>query len=224
MPHAPIHSSLTVSVGSDGRWISLASVEPDADGGVIRLGPPSWWTGKGSNWRLSGTLWRRSGVLSSKVQGRDTAGFHSGLVRTLAGFEARLGYSPAAGRGRGGKLPEALVPVRSGKWGPSFFLPWTDCLTLAGEPVPENPKPDSDDSPAYKRYRNRIEALFAAGYGVPVAGGSAPAGDTVEIVKRQRGTRAEPAGVWIRASARFCEAAGPGRRWERVPASRLWAE
>ena len=56
--------------------------------------------------------------------------------------------------------------------------------------------------------------------------GDSPAGDTVEIVKQVRGTRARKASLRIRASARFVEAAQRAQkgRWERIPAAHLFDE
>ena len=60
--------------------------------------------------------------------------------------------------------------------------------------------------------------------GAAFVGGAAPAGDTVEIVSVQRGAKGRrPTGLWIRASARYCEAfiRARKREWERLPASHL---
>ena len=65
--------------------------------------------------------------------------------------------------------------------------------------------PDGDGAIA-----RRVEALTEAGpssYLVPAHGGVAPAGDTVEIVRVASGAgKSATAGLWIRASARFCAA------------------
>ena len=69
------------------------------------------------------------------------------------------------------------------------------------------------------RYRRRVQMLRDAGYAVR-GNGPAPAGDTVEVVEVQRGSKGREPGLWVRASARFCEAVRSGER-VRIPAARL---
>ena len=93
---------LTVTIDErTGEWVGLANVDPDGAGGV-HLGPPAWWRGRGDGqrWRLSGALWRpvRIGSAGRGAGGQDE--HYAGLARMLAGFEARLCYSPTAGRGK----------------------------------------------------------------------------------------------------------------------------
>ena len=206
------HTTVTINERT-GEWIGLANVDPNGRGGV-HLGPPAWWRGEGRNgrWRLSGALFRpvRIGGGGRGAGGQDE--HYSGLARMLAGFEARLCYSTSAGRGKAGRVPDALRPVRKGGPGPEIRIGWRDALTLAGEHVkPDAPVTGSEG----RRYRRRVEALVAAGYGVGPNGEAAPAGDTVEIVRVERGVLA------LRASARFCAAASGHQTWERMPAGRL---
>ena len=66
--------------------------------------------------------------------------------------------------------------------------------------------------------------LEAAGYLVPTSNAAATAGDTVEIVKVQRGSKGTAPGVRIRASARYCAAALRAHdrdQWTWLPAVRL---
>ena len=93
---------------------------------------------------------------------------------------------------------------------------------LAGEPVPADAEPKSVWG---RRYRRRVEALTEAGpssYRVPARCGVAPAGDTVEIVRVVNGRgHGQVAGLWIRASARFC-AAYQDQVKTRLPAARVF--
>ena len=212
------HMTITINPQT-GEWVGLANVDPDGAGGV-HLGPPAWWRGRGEGqrWRLSGALWRpvRIGSAGRGAGGQDE--HYAGLARMLAGFEARLCYSPTAGRGKRGRVPDALRPVRKGGPGPEVWIGWRDALTLAGENVPNAVDVTGTEG---RRYRKRVDALIAAGYRVGALGEAAPAGDTVEIVRVQRGARNRPAGLRVRASARFCAAVGGRQTWERVPAMRL---
>ena len=207
-----------------GEFVGLANVDPDGVGGV-HLGPPAWWRGMGdlSRWRLSGALWRPARI--GDRRGRRGAGgqdaLYSGLARMLAGFESRLSYSPPAGHGKHARVPGALRPVRSSGPGHEVFVGWQDSITLAGEYV----APGADTTGVEgRRYRRRIAALEAAGYLVPTSNAAATAGDTVEIVKVQRGSKGTAPGVRIRASARYCAAALLAHdrdQWTWLPAVRL---
>lgn len=202
--------TLTVRVDVLGRWADLASVTADPNARVVHLGPPAWWRGRGA-WRLSGRVFRYVADEASVSTGR--ARLPPALERTIAGLETRLWWGPTAGRGRGGRIPDTLRPVRQGGPGPSVFVHWQAVLTLSGEHV--EPTADARSSAAGKRYRRRIAALEAAKYFVGEGGSAAEAGDTVEIVRVQRGGLSRPAGIWIRASARLC-AAVRDRNWTRV--------
>ena len=150
-----------------------------------------------------------------------SAGFQSGLNRTLAGLETVLAYSRPAGTGKHGRTPDLLRPICTGGPGPDTFIPWRALLSLAGEPVPADAEPQSVWG---RRYRRRVDALIAErpGYLVPARGGVAPAGDTVEIVRVASGAgKSATAGLWIRATARFCAAYADNVRI-RLPAARLF--
>ena len=205
-----------------GEFVGLANVDPDGVGGV-HLGPPAWWRGKGSmnRWRLSGALWRPARIGHRRGAGGQDE-LYSGLARMLAGFESRLSYSPTAGRGKHGRVPDALRSVREGRGGDEVFVSWRDSMTFAGEYV----APGADATGVEgRRYRRRIDALVDAGYLVPTSNAAAPAGDTVEIVKVQRGSKGIAAGVRIRASAHYCAAALLSQRrdqWTWLPAARVF--
>lgn len=207
----------TVIVDAIGRWAALAEVGTNPRDRIISLSAPLWWDGKGAQ-RLSGALFRPAIFPGTGSRGTDV-GYWSSLHRTLAGFEARLHYSPSAGRGKRGRTPDALRPVRRGGPGPEVFVPWRAVLTLAGEHVlPDAPS----HGKAGERYRNRRDALEAADYVVPPRGGAARAGDTVEIVRIQRGAGKKPAGMVIRATARYCAViANRGEGFTRLPVTRL---
>ena len=201
-----------------GRYVTLGHAP--ADGRMVSLGAPFWWNGKGegNRWSLTGRLFGPR--FDSHRGSGGAAGFQSGLNRTLAGLESALSYSRSAGKGKHGKIPDPLRPVRKGGAGPDTFIPWRALLSLAGEPVSADA---NSESVWGRRYRRRVDALIEAGYSVPARGGVALAGDTVEIVRVVNGRgRGQVAGVWIRASARFCEAASGRREWERIPATRLF--
>ena len=213
---AMVFDSLMLRDERTGCYVTLGRAP--ADGRTVNLSAPFWWHGKGDGaaWRLTGGLFRQ---LSGDRGAGGTGAFYSGLERTIAGIEAHLSWSTSAGKGKGGRIPDALRPVRPGGPGSQQWIPWRGDLLLAGEPVPV-------DAPAQstwgRRYRRRVEALIAAGYLVPANGGAAPAGDTVEIVRVVDGRgRGNPAGLWVRASARFC-AAVQDRVWTRLPAARVF--
>ena len=214
---------LTVTINErTGEWVGLANVNPDGAGGV-HLGPPAWWRGRGEGqrWRLSGALWRPVRIGGGRGAGGQDE-HYTGLARTLAGFEARLCYSPSAGRGKRGRVPDALRPVRRGGPGPEVWIAWRDAITLAGENVPADATGQGSEG---RRYRRRVDALIEAGYEVGPHGKAAPAGDTAEIVRVQSGGRHRgEAGLWVRASAKFCAAASGQQSWERVPADRLLSD
>ena len=203
-----------------GEFVTLANVDPDGAGGV-HIGPPAWWRGRGDNakWRLSGALWRPVNIGGGGLRGGgNVISRYAGVARTLAGLEARLSYSSTAGRGRRGRVPDALRPASRGGPGMEVWVRWRDVLTLAGENVKPDASPLGTDG---RRYRRRVEALEAAGYVVEPGASAAKAGDTIELVKIMKGGRNHEAGLFIRASARFCAAASGQQRWERLPAGHI---
>ena len=69
------------------------------------------------------------------------------------------------------------------------------------------------------RYSRRVNELRQADYFCRHAG-AAPAGDTVEIVGQRKGGQNHPAGLIVRASARYC-AAYQDRQKTRISAGDL---
>ena len=197
-----VYHHLELTDSKTGRYVTLGHAP--ADGRMVSLGAPFWWRGQGEGhrWSLTGRL---LGPRFDNNRGSGgAAGFQSRLTRTLAGLESALSYSRSAGKGKHGRTPDLLRPVRKGGAGPDTFIPWRAVLSLAGEPVPADAKSESVWG---RRYRRRVAALIAAGYLIPAPGGVAPAGDTVEIVRVVDGRgHGHVAGVRIRASARFCAA------------------
>ena len=197
-----VYHHLELTDSKTGRYVTLGHAP--ADGRMVSLGAPFWWRGQGEGhrWSLTGRL---LGPRFDNNRGSGgAAGFQSGLTRTLAGLESALSYSRSAGKGKHGRTPDLLRPVRKGGAGPDTFIPWRALLSLAGEPVPADAKSESVWG---RRYRRRVDALIAAGYLIPAPGGVAPAGDTVEIVRVVDGRgHGHVAGLRIRASARFCAA------------------
>ena len=206
-----------------GHWFKLLVAEVDQHGQSY-LAPPKWWTEQGGGlggWRLAGGLWRPALSGDAPQQGT-RAGYWGSLHRTIAGLEAALTWGRSAGKGKGGRIPNALRPERKGGPGPVVFFPWRMVLTVAGEHV-------EDQAPAQgaagRRYRRRVDALEAVGYVCPGGDSStAPAGDTVEIVQIQRGHKNQEGGLHVRATDRFCAAYAASqnaRNWERVPAAHI---
>ena len=179
------------------RWLPLVDADCDLEG-VALVGPPRWWLEKKQPraFRLTGGLFRSRGEGPQARQ-------HDARYRTLDGLEGALAWGPSAGRGRGGRLPDALRPIRRGGPGERVFVPWWQLLRLAGEPVTS-----TSGRVAQNRYARRLASLKRAGYFVSgtAASATAPAGDTIELVSRVRAHRERKAGVWIRASARWCAA------------------
>ena len=216
-------NGLTITIDPATReWRNLAVVDVRRDGTVVLCGP-AWWRGE-DRWRLAGGLFRPV-LLDDEAERGTNAGYWGALQRTIASFEAALAYGPCAGRGRDGRIPDALRPG-SGLTGPGpwVFIPWLDVLRRAGEHIDTEAGKSSAEA---RRWDRRRKALVAAGYTPTRNGrGAAPAGDTIEITV-QRGSRGHPAGLWVRASARFVEATRKAhkdrRGWTRLAATQLFA-
>lgn len=198
------------------------------DGRTV-IGPPSWWRTRSDRWRLTGSIYRRTGTGG---RGRKTTAGRfedrGANARFLSGAEADLSYGRTAGKGRAPRTPIYLRPASGKATGPggTRFLTRRQVLQLAGEHLPG----PGDDDAARRRYERRIAALKAAGYFIPPSGRAAPAGDSIEIVRRESGRRkGTEAGIYIRASARFTEAhrlaekAG-GKGFDRRPLAGLLPE
>lgn len=209
------------------RW-ALADAEP---GDVNRIGPPGWWL---NYWRLHDRMaadglkprQRRAALEKAGFDGRPLAYRLTGglfrlatkwgaLERTIGGLEGALLWGSSPGRGKRGRIPDNLRPVRPGGPGPELFIPAWQLLRLAGEHV----GPDNWTRIAQNRFNARCADLERSGY-FTGRDGTATAGDTVEVVERQRPGPGRPAGLVIRASARWCAAYATGER-VRLPASRL---
>ena len=212
-------------------WVTLGRAEQRPDGTVI-LAAPDWFRERNqpSAWRLSGSLWRRRRLLDAARTAGGTAGFWSGIRRTLAGFEARLAWSPSAGKGRSGRIADYLRPANGRTVGPGMelTLPWDEVLMAAGDYVAQDARPQSTEG---KRYRRRIDALVEAGYSVPADSGEAPGGDVIEIVRVTRGQsstitrKGQPPSITIRASKAYVEAVARSqdpRRWTLLPAGQVF--
>ena len=225
---AALRHGRTLSITLDrkrSKWLDLMVATETGDDQVL-VSPPAWWltrapgTSEGplARWRLSGSLWRPRGSRSSPRGLTPT--YWGSLYRTLSGIEAGLCWCtpdplrPAMGAGW---TPPYLVPEQPGGPGPGVFVGWSHVLHLAGEPLSD------DRKVSLNRYRRRIGALCDGGYLCPRPSRPAPVGDTVEILGVQRGGRSRPAGLFVRASARFCAAyasvLGPSRvPWTFLPA------
>ncbi|MYH57153.1 MAG: hypothetical protein F4145_03895 [Boseongicola sp. SB0675_bin_26] len=174
------------------------------------IAPGPWWqggadTGEANAWRLSGGLWRPA--LGDAKQGREAWALPDAMI---AGIEAALTWGPSPGKGSGGRIPDTLTPVRKGGPGPERFIPAWQLLRNSGEAVTEESY--RDESKHRQRYRNAVETLKDAGYKCPSPDKTAPAGDTVEIVKQKSGRGNGTAGLLVRATARFCEAYAKGQK------------
>lgn len=183
---------------------ALAVAEP---GPVSFLGPAPWML-EGS--RGSPTAWRYTGVLFRQPTK------WGALERTVGGLEGALAWGRAAGRGDEPRRPDALRPVRAGGPGPRVFVAWWEVLRLAGENVRRSADPKGTER---RRYDRRVAQLKDKGYFVD--NGTAPIGDTIEIVGRRRGGRCRPAGIEVRASERWCAASGEGGKRVSLGADRL---
>lgn len=199
-------------------WVDLANITR-IDPETISIGVPGWWHGREHAWRLTAGLWRPAilGTVPARGAGADRT---NALSRTLDGIESALSWTGRT-RGTGGRIAVNLRPERKGGPGAPVFMPWRDVLTYSGEPVPDDADPMGSEG---RRYRRRVQALKDAGYFCGPGGQAAPAGDSVEIVRDQRGSRWHEPGLWVRATARFVEAVAKSQRrggWSHVPASRL---
>jgi len=195
-----------------GIYWALLGAEP---GETNVIGPPRWWLEKKGPmaYRLSGALFMPSTRWGA-------------VERTVTGIEGGLTWGPPNGtKGRNAKLAEAVTPVAKGGVGPERFVPWWQVLRLAGEHV----GPDIEGKArgaAIVRYNDRVDMLEASGWFVPDGRTgtlqSAHAGGTIEIVDRVRGGNGRTAGIWVRATARFCAAYTDRKKSEtRIPAQEI---
>ena len=193
---------------------------------LYHIGPGGWWQGgatfgKANAWRLSSGLWRPPALLERKGPGGTMPLGYWGLPdRVIAGIEAALQWTPSAGKGRGGRIPEALRPTRKGGPGPERFIPHWHILRLAGEAVTQEEY--RARSAPRQRYMGAVHALQALGYVCSDPSRTAPAGQSVEITRIvSGGGPGRRGGLMVRATARFCAAyaKGQGGRgdWSSAP-------
>ena len=193
---------------------------------VYHIGPGGWWQGGSAfgdvnAWRLSGGLWRRPAIIEHKGPGGTMPlGFWGLPDRIIAGIEAALQWGPSPGKGRRGRIPEALRPIRKGGPGPERFIPNWHVLRLAGEAVTQEDY--RTDSAPRRRYMRAVKALVALGYVCGGSGRPAGAGQTIEITRIISGRgRGRQGGLMVRATARFCDAYEKGQRgrgeWSSAP-------
>lgn len=184
-----------------GRWANLAHVDVPQTGPVDRvvIGPPAWARPTG------GQRWTLTAEGSAAASARAAAGAQGLAGRIITGIEYRL----AAGYTGRHRIAPDLQPETPGKTGPGcpVSLDWRTVLRLAGDWW-DATDPKADDA-ARKRFDRAISTLEQRGYFLQgrSPGGEAGAGDSVEIVERIRASRARAAGLTVRASARFVEAA-----------------
>ena len=176
-----------------GRWAEVAHVEsfPCKDG--VTIGPPSWRRfGKGKGRYILTAEGGRAG------RHRIAVGKQGAHGRLITGIEYALG---ARYLGEPGVATD-LRPAR-GKGGPGavLTLPLPVVAALMGEDDP------TENEAARKRLNRAIETARPQYESGPGRHDTAPAGDSVEIIGRIRGSRAHPAALRVRASARFVEAA-----------------
>ena len=187
--------------GGSGRWVEMATVEVPSVSPVDRviIGPPKWARPIRGKWTLTA-----EGSAASLC--RVTSGQQGLAGRIVTGIEYYLasGYS-----GRSGTVAPHLRPAdrrREGSPGLMVELDWRTVLSLSGDwwDLTDTAR----DNAARSRFNRAMATLRKRGYFVgdaPFA--EAPAGDSVEIVDRVRGGRSRSAGLQVRASARFVEAA-----------------
>lgn len=180
-----------------GEWFPVADVQRYKDQTVIAA--PAWMRGKWKTkdgWTLTadgGAASRARLIASSDA---------SPAGRVITGLEHRLA---ARWDGRPGIAPD-LRPAH-GKSGPGTarFINWREAMALAGFHWDWTAR--RADQAMLFRYRRILLRLRKAGYMLAHPRGEAAAGDAVEVVGIQRGSRARAAGLVVRASARFVESA-----------------
>ena len=179
------------------RWANLASVQGDPRTRSVTIAPPAWlrsWQRKDGRWTL--TAEGGNAAKSRIVAGKSGAG-----GRLITGIEYRLA---ARYDGRPGVAPD-LRPDWKGGPGPMMFVPWRTAMHYMGDAW--NQTDYKADQAALMRWRRMIEKVLEAGYQIPSLHGQAPAGDSVEVVAIVRASKSQTAGLKVRASARFVEAA-----------------
>ena len=180
-----------------GRWLPLAILEPvPGKRWLLDMKRPEWM-----NYRRGGERYTLTAEGGRAGKARVQAGESGAAGRLITGIEYRLA---ARFDGKSGTAPD-LRPETKGGPGHPVFLPWRDAMALMGDCW--DWKDQKADHAARNRWRRMVEALLKANYRIKTFRGQAKAGDSVEIVEVVRGSRARTAGLRVRASARFVEAA-----------------
>ena len=180
-----------------GRWLPLAILEPvPGKRWLLDMKRPEWM-----NYRRGGERYTLTAEGGRAGKARVQAGESGAAGRLITGIEYRLA---ARFDGKSGTAPD-LRPETKGGPGHPVFLPWRDAMALMGDSW-NRTDPKADDA-AQHRWRRMVASLLKAKYRIKTLRGQAEAGDSVEIVEVVRGSRARPAGLRVRASARFVEAA-----------------
>ncbi len=183
------------------RWLDLANVSAARDrvdgGWSVEIGPPAWARPIEGKWTLTA-----EGSTAARL--RPTAGEGSMAGRIVTGIEYRLA---ARHDGRRGSIAPDLRPQNGRAAGPGrqVALSWRDVLRLAGDYW--DPNDQRKDKAALERFNRAVAWLERVGYWASHPRAEAQAGDSVEVLNRTRGSRARPATLIVRATARFVEAA-----------------
>ena len=207
-------------------WREIMDIQRTASGLYV-IGPPLW----AQELSASGQRWTLTAQGSRATARYKLAGKQSMAGRIVTGLEYRL-Y--ARFDSKSGPGPDVRPASGKSGPGPAVFVDWRECLTLAGDW--HDPNDSVADEAARQRFNRAVTTLKQHGYFLPTRKGSdgrdhpnlhgsAPAGDSVEIIGRQRGGRGTTGGaggLLIRASARYVEAttkanAADGKGFESVP-------
>ena len=179
------------------RWANLASVQGDPQTRSVTIAPPAWLR----SWQRNGGRWTLTAEGGKAGKARIVAGESGAGGRLITGIEYRLA---ARFDGQPGIAPD-LRPDWNGGPGPMLFIPWRTAMHYMGDAW--NQTDHKADRAALMRWRRMIDKVLKAGYQIPSLHGQAPAGDSVEVVAIVRASKSQPAGLKVRASARFVEAA-----------------
>ena len=194
-----------------GRWLPLAILEPVLEKRwLLDMKRPEWM-----NYRRGGERYTLTAEGGRAGKARVLAGESGAAGRLITGIEYRLA---ARWDGKPGIAPD-LRPETKGGPGHPVFLPWRGAMALMGDCW--DWKDQKADRAARNRWWRMVGSLLKTGYKIATFRGEAKAGDSVEIVEVVRGSRARTAGLRVRASARFVEAArlaglSDGRGFETV--------
>ena len=192
---ADLRAVLMYDPHGSGRWADLAKVEPVPNQRGIILGRPTWMH------YLKGDRWTLTAEGGRAATARIVAGEGGAAGRLITGIEYRLA---ARWDGRPGIAPD-LRPEWKGGHGQPVFIAWRDAMNLMGD-VWDRADTGADRA-ASQRWQRLTAAIIKAGYLIHNLRGEAAAGDSVEVIGAVKGGRSRTAGLRVRASARFVEAA-----------------